>query len=78
MMNVSVPLAPSPTGHLLVPADQVTGLLRRLAGEWLRTTDETDLDPETVLALAGVLNVLADQLDVECIAFMPTQTEEVV
>ncbi|MFD9405833.1 DUF6213 family protein [Streptomyces sp. NPDC059989] len=75
-MNASTSLLSATNGTLLAPSDQVTGLQRRLGAEWLRSTDETDLDPETVLALAGMINVLADRFDVDCVAFMP-QNEEI-
>lgn len=75
-MNASTPLLVcAPEGPPLAPSDQVTRLQRRRGAEWLRATDETDLDPETVLALGGMINVLADQFDVDCVAFMPTATE---
>lgn len=75
-MHVSIPLVLD--GHLLIPADEVTGLLRRIATGWLRSTDavETDLDPGTVQVLAGLLADLADQIDVECIGFIPLGSEE--
>ncbi|MFG2873580.1 DUF6213 family protein [Streptomyces sp. NPDC048337] len=74
-MNASAPLALG--DQLLIPADHLTGLLRRLAAEWLQATDagETDLDPRTVEALARALSEVADQIDVECIAFMPLRKE---
>ncbi|WP_137992119.1 DUF6213 family protein [Streptomyces vilmorinianum] len=76
-MNASIPLVSLAGGPLLIPADRVTGLLRRLAAGWLASTDagETDLDPGTVLALAGVLSDVADQIDAECIAFLPVRGE---
>ncbi|MFF9193957.1 DUF6213 family protein [Streptomyces sp. NPDC014779] len=60
-------------GHLLVRADQMTGLLRHVAAVWLQATDrgEADYDPETVLALATGLMEVADQIDAECIALLP-------
>ncbi|MFG2982274.1 DUF6213 family protein [Streptomyces sp. NPDC048258] len=75
-MNAPVPLVWVVGGHLLMPAEQVTALMRRLAAGWLQSTDagETDLDPGTVMALAEVLSEIADQIDVECIAFMPARS----
>ncbi|MFH7594233.1 DUF6213 family protein [Streptomyces racemochromogenes] len=72
-MNAYVPLVSVADGGLLIPADEVTALLRRLAGGWLQSVydEETDLDPGTTLGLAGVLVELADQIDAECIGFMP-------
>ncbi|MFD3536383.1 DUF6213 family protein [Streptomyces sp. NPDC058664] len=69
-MNASIPLVYASRGELLIPATKVTGLLRRIAAGWLRSTEtgETDLDPETVVALVRQLSELADQIDVECIA----------
>ncbi|MER7520315.1 DUF6213 family protein [Streptomyces sp. NPDC126499] len=60
-------------GHLLVPADQMTGLLRRVAAGWLQATDQgyEEHDPATVLALATGLMEIADQIDAECIGLMP-------
>ncbi|MFC9294127.1 DUF6213 family protein [Streptomyces sp. NPDC057011] len=74
-MNASAPLALG--DRLLIPADHLTGLLRRLAAQWLQATDagETDLDPRTVEALAGALSEVADQIDVECIGFMPLRRD---
>ncbi|MET8508715.1 DUF6213 family protein [Streptomyces sp. NPDC004787] len=62
-------------GHLLVRADQMTGLLRHVAAVWLQATDrgEADYDPETVLALATGLMEVADQIDAECIALLPAK-----
>ncbi|WP_418960815.1 DUF6213 family protein [Streptomyces tritici] len=64
-------------GHLLLRADQMTGLLRHVAAVWLQATDtgEADFDPETVLSLATGLMEIADQIDVECIALMPLRSE---
>ncbi|MEU9304786.1 DUF6213 family protein [Streptomyces sp. NPDC048269] len=77
-MNAPVPLVWVVGGHLLMPAEQVTSLLRRLAAGWLQSTDagEADLDPGTVMALAGALSEVADQIDVECIAFMPVRSAQ--
>lgn len=77
-MNASVPLISLAGGRLLIPADEVTSLLRHLAAGWLHTVyeRETELDPGTTLALAGVLMEIADQIDVECIAFMPARNED--
>ncbi|MFE9629690.1 DUF6213 family protein [Streptomyces sp. NPDC006463] len=70
MIQVSIPLIPAADGVLLIPAGQVTELLRRLSADWLYSTDSGEMrgDPQTVLDLAGVLDQLADQIDVECIA----------
>ncbi|GHG10497.1 DUF6213 family protein [Streptomyces filamentosus] len=60
-------------GRLLVPADEMTGLLRHVAAVWLQATDrgEADHDPATVLALATSLMEVADLIDAECIALLP-------
>ncbi|GAA3387455.1 DUF6213 family protein [Streptomyces roseoviridis] len=65
-------------GHLLVPADQMTGLLRRVAAGWLQATDQgyEDHDPATVLSLATGLMEIADQIDAECIGLMPLSEDE--
>jgi hypothetical protein len=77
-MNALVPLLSAPGGPLLIPAEQVTGLMRGVAAGWLRSREigDTDLDPRTVLTLAQVLSELADQLDAECIALMPLRDEQ--
>ncbi|MBT2407586.1 MULTISPECIES: DUF6213 family protein [unclassified Streptomyces] len=77
-MNASVPLVPTTGGQLLIPADQVTALLRCLAGGWLHSVydGEAELDPGTVLGLASVLMDVADQIDVECIASVPVRRED--
>ncbi|MER7754219.1 DUF6213 family protein [Kitasatospora sp. NPDC097643] len=56
---------------LVVPADQVTALLRHLGGQWQRwaESEDSDLDPVTTARLVGALRELADQIDVECIGF---------
>lgn len=74
-MNAPVPLVWVMDGHLLMPAEQVTSLLRYLGAGWLESVDaqETDLDPRTVMALARALSEIADQIDVECIGFMPVR-----
>ncbi|GAA4883764.1 DUF6213 family protein [Kitasatospora terrestris] len=70
MGRLSLPLISGLDTGLVVPAVQLTGLMRALADEWERWTEDADagLDPGTVLALAGVLRQLSDQIDVECIA----------
>lgn len=77
-MNASVPLISLPGGRLLIPADEVTSLLRRLASGWLHAVyeGESECDPGTTLGLAAVLVELADQIDVECIAFMPLRSQD--
>lgn len=77
-MNASMSLVLLPDGHLVLPADEVTGLLRHLAAGWLESTGEDDLDlaPETVVALAGALTEVADRIDVECIALAPHGDED--
>ncbi|MGW0390491.1 DUF6213 family protein [Streptomyces sp. NPDC003042] len=77
-MNASVHLIPVAGGRLLIPADQVTSLLRRLAAGWLQSMyeGEAELDPGTTLSLARVLVELSDQIDVECIAFLPLRSED--
>jgi hypothetical protein len=78
-MNASASFVLVSGGHLLVPADQVTSLLRCLAAGWLQSTDtdtgDSGLDPPTVLALAAALTEVADQIDAECIALMPLRNE---
>jgi hypothetical protein len=79
MMKLTVPLFSPHSGTLLIPAEQVTDVLRNLAADWLHATEdrvEAVLDAETVCVLAAVLTDLADQIDVECIAFASTSDEE--
>ncbi|MFF5703263.1 DUF6213 family protein [Streptomyces sp. NPDC012794] len=77
-MNASIPLISVPDGRVLIPADEVTALLRYVAGEWLHTVSRggAELDPGTTLRLAGLLTAYADQIDVECIGFMPVPDED--
>ncbi|WP_406179152.1 DUF6213 family protein [Streptomyces sp. NBC_01006] len=71
MINVTIPLIPGDDGVPLIPADQVTALLRTIAVDWMQSADagEPGVDRQTVDSLAGVLDELADSIDVECIAF---------
>ncbi|MCX5128431.1 DUF6213 family protein [Streptomyces sp. NBC_00347] len=71
MIQMSIPLIPADDGALLIPADDVTCLLRRLAADWLESehTGEMCGDERTVRDLANVLTELADQIDVACIGF---------
>ncbi|MQS16876.1 hypothetical protein F7Q99_32990 [Streptomyces kaniharaensis] len=73
MIQVNVPVLFPHSGGVLIPAAEVTTMLRRVAISWVDLADDedgaTDFDPETVRALAGALGRLADQIDVECIAF---------
>ncbi|WP_219664808.1 DUF6213 family protein [Streptomyces bambusae] len=72
-MSASIPVVSASGGPLLIPAHELTDLLRRVAAGWLQSEEagDTDLDARTMRALAGVLCELADQIDVECIGFMP-------
>ncbi|MFF8378394.1 DUF6213 family protein [Streptomyces sp. NPDC015661] len=67
-----------PGGPLLLPADEVTLLLRRLASRWLDSADDRDsgLEPETVEALVLSLTEVADRIDAECIALLPLSDGE--
>ncbi|MET9857477.1 DUF6213 family protein [Streptomyces sp. NPDC006450] len=71
MIQISIPLIPADDGALLIPADHVTDLLRRLAADWLAAEHSGEMrgDEQTVQDLASVLTELADQIDVECIGF---------
>ncbi|AJF68380.1 DUF6213 family protein [Streptomyces vietnamensis] len=72
-MNASMSLVHVPGGPLLLPADEVTLLLRQLASRWLESADDYDsgLEPETVEALVCSLTEVADRIDAECIALLP-------
>ncbi|MEV7616770.1 DUF6213 family protein [Streptomyces sp. NPDC089799] len=76
-MSTSLSAMSAADGRLLIPAEEVTGLLRRLGTAWIRSAEETggDLEPETVLALAGALYQVADQIDSECIAWLPVRPD---
>lgn len=76
-MNASASFVLLSDGHLLVPADQVTNLLRRLTAEWTQSAEAagSELDPSTVLALTEALRQTADKIDIECIALMPLRDE---
>ncbi|MGW6979190.1 DUF6213 family protein [Streptomyces sp. NPDC054932] len=70
MHAFALPLIPTDEGRLLIPAEQVTALLRGLATDWETAAeqDSAKADLETVHALTEVLTQLADQIDAECIA----------
>ncbi|GHE63834.1 hypothetical protein CP980_33180 [Streptomyces vinaceus] len=74
MIHVTIPLIPGEDGVPLIPADRVTALLRAIAVDWMNAGDDADpaVDRQTVDGLAGVLDELADSIDVECIAFTST------
>ncbi|WP_369201572.1 hypothetical protein [Streptomyces sp. PU-14G] len=69
----------TPDGRLSVPAQDVTALLRSIARSWAHSTrhgapvraresdDSVRLEPTTVHALAGTLEQIADELDVQFI-----------
>ncbi|MEU5836485.1 hypothetical protein ABZ820_22825 [Streptomyces diacarni] len=69
----------APDGRLSVPAHDVTALLRSLARSWAHSTRDgapvragegrqtVRLEPATVQALAGTLEQIADELDVQFI-----------
>ncbi|GAA2746619.1 MULTISPECIES: hypothetical protein [Kitasatospora] len=70
MIQVSVTVITTPDDRLLIPAEQVTDLLRQLASELSQgpEADLSDLDPETARVFEHLLVDLADQVDTECIA----------
>jgi hypothetical protein len=72
-MNTPMSLVHVPGGPLLLPADEVTDLLRRLATCWLGSAgvEDSGLEPETVEALVDSVTEVADRIDTECIALMP-------
>ncbi|WP_329376507.1 DUF6213 family protein [Streptomyces sp. NBC_01351] len=71
MIQVTIPLIPTAQGGPLIPSDQVTALLRRIAVDWVHSVEAGEMaaDAATVHNLAEVLSELADSIDVECIAF---------
>ncbi|MFD3542214.1 DUF6213 family protein [Streptomyces sp. NPDC058662] len=78
MHSFPIPLIPTEEGGLLIPAEQVTGLLRSVAADWASAADgdAPDADPRTVLAMTEALTQLADQIDAECIACASRPDEE--
>ncbi|MGW7437587.1 DUF6213 family protein [Streptomyces sp. NPDC054849] len=70
MISVSISLIPTAEGQLLIPAAEVTSLLRCLAADWLGSpaSGEGPDVPAAVDEAAGAINQLADQIDAECIA----------
>ncbi|MFJ4776040.1 DUF6213 family protein [Streptomyces sp. NPDC088762] len=70
MHSFAIPLIPTEEGGLLIPAEQVTALLRGVAADWATAIEleSPEADPETVLAMTEALTQLADQIDAECIA----------
>ncbi|GGV23150.1 hypothetical protein GCM10010495_43240 [Kitasatospora herbaricolor] len=75
MKPLNVPLIRGIGEGLVIPAEQVTALLRGLADESRHWSDsaEAELDPPTVEAVASVLRRIADQIDVECIDFVSVE-----
>ncbi|MER5727266.1 hypothetical protein ABT084_02720 [Streptomyces sp. NPDC002138] len=77
MIKVTIPLIPGDHGGPVIPADQVTALLRTIAVDWVRSADEDEtVDRRLVDSLAGVLDDLADSIDVEAIALTSAPAEE--
>ena len=76
-MGTSLSALSAADGRLLIPAEEVTGLLRGLGTAWISSAEEGegDLEPETVLALAGALYQVADQIDTECIGWLPVRPD---
>ncbi|MER5812568.1 DUF6213 family protein [Streptomyces sp. NPDC002033] len=71
MIKVTIPLIPAGQDGPLIPAAQVTALLRTIAVDWVRAAEDAPdpgVDRQTVDNLAGVLDELADSIEVECIA----------
>lgn len=68
MINVEIPLLALSDGALLIPAEDVTALLRGIAGEYRSWADPDAGGAQAVADAALVLDHLADQIDVECIA----------
>lgn len=70
MDGLTLPIFQGLGEGLLIPAPQVTALLRALGEEWLgwAAEDGSDLDGGTTGSLVLVLREVADQIDVECIA----------
>ncbi|MFF1343104.1 DUF6213 family protein [Streptomyces sp. NPDC058290] len=74
MHSFALPLIPTEEGGLLIPAEQVTALLRGVAADWATAVErdspeaDVDADTQTVLAMTEALTHLADQIDAECIA----------
>lgn len=68
--KITMGVARDDEGALYIPAQQVTGLLRRLAGQWQdwgHDDEQPALDSVTLHLLTTALQDAADQIDVECI-----------
>ncbi|MFD3869280.1 hypothetical protein [Streptomyces sp. NPDC058623] len=80
MISVSISLIPTADGQLLIPATEVTALLRTLASDWMtppEAVEETSTS-DPVDEAAGAIRQLADQIDAECIACIgPPETGDV-
>ncbi|WP_037604246.1 DUF6213 family protein [Streptacidiphilus rugosus] len=68
MISVDLPLVALGEGGMLIPAEQVTDLLREIAGEYRSWVESDPTEAQSVADAALVLDRLADQIDVECIA----------
>jgi hypothetical protein len=68
VINVELPLLALSEGGLLIPAQDVTALLRDIAGEYRSWAGPDVSEAQAVADAAHVLDRLADQIDVECIA----------
>ncbi|WP_042364599.1 hypothetical protein [Streptacidiphilus neutrinimicus] len=68
MISVELPLLALSEGALLIPAENVTALLRDIAGEYRSWGRADHSEAQAVADAAHVLDRLADQIDVECIA----------
>ncbi|MFG2910884.1 DUF6213 family protein [Kitasatospora sp. NPDC048286] len=70
-----LPVRHDQDGTLVVPADYVTALLRGIAATWQERAvgGVPGMDPATITGLGTVLEYLADQLDVQCIARADSQ-----
>lgn len=69
MTRLMIPMVWLVDGTLLVPADSLSRLVREVAAEVSGWEDDGS-DPATVQAVDRMLQSLADQIDVDCIALV--------
>ncbi|MEV8588745.1 hypothetical protein [Streptomyces sp. NPDC051180] len=74
-MALALSLISAGEAGLLIPAGEVTALLRQLADDGAGSLDESGSGEEAARTLVEQLLSVADQLDAECIAFLPPRDE---
>jgi hypothetical protein len=74
VISIEIPLLAVSEGGLLIPAENVTALLRDIAGEYRSWAGPDPSEAQAVADAALVLDHLADRIDVECIAITDDPT----